>query len=204
MRRKHLPLLPFPAVCALAAALLLLIGLAACSDESDATPENGLTQATPGTGAAETRDATVQATPTLGRRPTESQATAQPEPTEVRQSVVGALPTLQALPKLEFASVSAGSNHTCGVLTDGSVLCWGDDYYGQATPPEGEFASVSVGGRHSCGVRRDGAVLCWGNDNYGETRPPEGEFTSVSVGTDHTAGAGRGRLVLCAAGITGA
>ena len=28
-------------------------------------------------------------------------------------------------PKGEFASVSAGQYHTCGVRTDGSVACWG-------------------------------------------------------------------------------
>ena len=28
-------------------------------------------------------------------------------------------------PEGEFASVSAGDRHTCGVRTDGSVACWG-------------------------------------------------------------------------------
>ena len=55
-------------------------------------------------------------------------------------------------PEAEFASVSAGGIHTCGVKTDGSVACWGYDDSGQATPPAGEFASVSAGGGHTCGV----------------------------------------------------
>ena len=38
-------------------------------------------------------------------------------------------------PAIAYASVSAGWTHTCGVKTDGSVECWGDDAYGQATPP---------------------------------------------------------------------
>ena len=29
--------------------------------------------------------------------------------------------------------------------SDGSVACWGFDYYGQATPPAGSFDSVSAG-----------------------------------------------------------
>ncbi len=49
--------------------------------------------------------------------------------------------------EVQFASVSAGGFHTCGVSTDGSVECWGFDLSGQATPPSGEFASVSGGGR---------------------------------------------------------
>ena len=39
--------------------------------------------------------------------------------------------------KTEFASVSAGANYTCGLRADGSVACWGSDYGGKATPPEG-------------------------------------------------------------------
>ena len=36
-----------------------------------------------------------------------------------------------------FASVRAGFDYTCGVRSDGSVACWGDNYDGQATPPGG-------------------------------------------------------------------
>ena len=69
-------------------------------------------------------------------------------------------------PEGEFASVSSGRGHICGVRADGSVICWGNDRGdGQATPPEGEFASVNAGGRHNCGVRMDGygSLACWGS-----------------------------------------
>ena len=42
----------------------------------------------------------------------------------------------------EFASVSTGEDHTCGVKRDGSVECWGNDEWGRATPPGGGVASV--------------------------------------------------------------
>ena len=66
----------------------------------------------------------------------------------------------------EFASVSAGEFHSCGVRPDGSMECWGSHKLAkrltyQVTPPDGEFASVSAGGIHSCGVKLDGSVECW-------------------------------------------
>ncbi len=49
----------------------------------------------------------------------------------------------------EFASVSAGGDiwdgHTCGVMVDGSVACWGENYYGEATPPGGNSPPSAPG-----------------------------------------------------------
>ena len=87
-----------------------------------------------------------------------------------------------------FAPVSAGGLHTCVLRPDGSVACWGENQYGQSTPPGGEFASVSVGGYHTCGLRLDGTVSCWGWDYRGQSTPPGGEFAYVSAGYHHTCG----------------
>ena len=41
-------------------------------------------------------------------------------------------------PGQRFASMSSGVGHTCGLRADdGTVACWGDDAYGQASPPAG-------------------------------------------------------------------
>jgi len=43
-------------------------------------------------------------------------------------------------------SMEAGTlGYACGVRTDGTVACWGDNTYGEATPPAGTYTSVSVG-----------------------------------------------------------
>ena len=85
----------------------------------------------------------------------------------------------------EFASISAGNDHTCGVGIDGAVGCWGLNHFDQATPPDGVFVSVDTGRLHTCGVRTDSAIVCWGGDDD-DPEPPDGEFTSVSAGHGHT------------------
>ena len=36
-----------------------------------------------------------------------------------------------------WKTIEAGRYHTCGITTADEVLCWGDDEFGQATPPQG-------------------------------------------------------------------
>lgn len=82
--------------------------------------------------------------------------------------------------------VDAGAYHTCAVQSDGTLMCWGDNTYGQSTPPAGTFTSVSSGFYHSCAVRTNGSVACWGWNAYSGASPPAGSFKSVSAGYGHT------------------
>ena len=67
-------------------------------------------------------------------------------------------------------SVSSSQYHTCAVLNDGSIQCWGAGVfntpyypnYGQSSVPSVSFAQVSAGGYHSCGIDTAGTVHCWG------------------------------------------
>ena len=100
-----------------------------------------------------------------------------------------------------FRQVSAGNGHTCGVLTDGEVACWGTNEHGEATPPSGAFRQVSAGSDHSCGVRTSGDVACWGRSNVGQATP-SGTFQQVSVGgydydTPHSCGVQASGTVVC-------
>ena len=93
-----------------------------------------------------------------------------------------------------WESVSAGGFHSCGVKTDGALVCWGfnedsfDNYTGQANPPAGSFQSVSAGLLHNCGVRSDWSLTCWGDNSEDQSRSPGGRFTSVNAGVYHTCG----------------
>ena len=86
------------------------------------------------------------------------------------------------------SSVSAGATSACGVRPDGSVTCWGEDSYGDTSPPADTFKQISVNAYHACGVRTDGTVACWGRNDYGQVSPPVGTFTEVSAGILHTCG----------------
>jgi alpha-tubulin suppressor-like RCC1 family protein len=99
---------------------------------------------------------------------------------------------------LGFASVRAGSQHTCGLTTGGAAYCWGRNLFGELgdgtpTSPENpanqnipvlvsgglSFASVSAGGFHSCGVTPGGDAYCWGGNRAGELG--DGTFTDRNI-----------------------
>ena len=87
-----------------------------------------------------------------------------------------------------FTAVSAGGEHTCGILDTGAVACWGLDDQGQSMPLAGTFTAVSAGEEHTCGILDTGIVACWGLDDQSQSIPPGGTFTAVSAGGNHTCG----------------
>lgn len=99
-------------------------------------------------------------------------------------------------------SISAGENHSCAVLSDGTVACWGDNTYGQLgngtrnptlTPVKvsgiNTATDVSAGGSHTCALLVDGSVFCWGNNSSGQLgngtsftdTPPTPAFSTVPL-----------------------
>ncbi|MCC6707925.1 MAG: RCC1 repeat-containing protein [Gammaproteobacteria bacterium] len=74
-------------------------------------------------------------------------------------------------------SISAGRNHTCAVLADGSARCWGFNLNRQlgdgtsATTQRfpvtvrelGDAVVIAAGAAHSCALIANGATRCWGN-----------------------------------------
>jgi len=83
------------------------------------------------------------------------------------------------------AHVSAGYDHTCALLTDGGVRCWGSNNNGQlgdgtstdrSTPPSSDInlgsgytaIGISSGGGHTCAMLNDGDMKCWGARGGGQ------------------------------------
>jgi hypothetical protein len=93
-----------------------------------------------------------------------------------------------APPTGSFRQVSSGQSVTCGLKTDGSIVCWND--YPSVVPPPGKFRQISVGEMDGCGIRTDGNLVCFG----GGPQPPTGTFRQVSVGSGHA----------CAVSVAGA
>ena len=121
-------------------------------------------------------------------------------------------------------AVSAGSGHTCAILDNGDLKCWGRDDYGQlgdggtntnTNAPSstainlgtGRTAvAVSVGGYHTCATLDNGDLKCWGLDSKGQlgdggtntgTNAPSS--TAIDLGTGRTAVAvAGGTLHTCA------
>jgi alpha-tubulin suppressor-like RCC1 family protein len=82
-----------------------------------------------------------------------------------------------------FSKLSAGRNGVCGLLQNGSALCWGYSNYGQVgdggvcgttcnTPQfvSGNyiFLDISAGTNNFCGLLQNGSALCWGYNNQGQ------------------------------------
>ena len=93
---------------------------------------------------------------------------------------------------LRFKSLSAGSNYSCGVTTDGKGYCWGLNVFGDlgqgsivesvvATPTVVAggltFSQIATSGTivgypNTCGLTTSGAAYCWGINQKGQLGDP--------------------------------
>jgi alpha-tubulin suppressor-like RCC1 family protein len=99
-------------------------------------------------------------------------------------------------------AIAAGAIHTCAVLADQTVKCWGNDGYGQlgngtvsyAVPgplpvnaigpdgnPLGGAIGIAAGAAHTCARMIDGTVWCWGYNEAGQLGNGTTTDSSIAV-----------------------
>ena len=99
-----------------------------------------------------------------------------------------------------YTSITIIGNHTCGVLTNGTLRCWGDT--SRRPPADDGFVAVAPGYGHACGLREDGSISCWGtiDDDYSPDPAPEASsepFTSITAGFSYYCGLRADGSVVC-------
>jgi alpha-tubulin suppressor-like RCC1 family protein len=87
-------------------------------------------------------------------------------------------------------AISAGDSHTCAILDNSQVKCWGDNYYGQLGQgdninrgygsnqmgslnpvnlgSERTAKSITTGTGYTCVILDDDSVKCWGRGHAGQ------------------------------------
>jgi len=117
-------------------------------------------------------------------------------------------------------TISSGGTHTCAILDNGTVSCWGRNTYGQlgdgttidrSTPTQTSSlgtnrtaVAISSGQYHTCAILDDASVSCWGRNYYGllgngTTTDRNTPTQTSSLGTGRTAVAiSSGRAHTCA------
>ena len=130
-----------------------------------------------------------------------------------RDIVVGDDETPAAVPLLELGGravqITAGAEHTCALLDNGRIRCWGknlgqlgypatEDIGDNETPASvGDVAlprravQVVAGEFHTCALLENGNVSCWGKNGavqgrVGDAEPIGGRVVQISAGSQHT------------------
>ena len=108
-------------------------------------------------------------------------------------------------------AVSCGASHTCVILEDDSLKCWGSHGSGQLGLGDPQYSvyqantptavptanlgagvkSVAAGEYLTCAVLMDGSLKCWGYGNYGSLGYPSGNTLYAPPPENVDLGAGR-------------
>lgn len=114
-------------------------------------------------------------------------------------SVVFSTAPQNVIASANVVALTAGAEHSCALLANGTVRCWGENSYGQLgdgttthfglpvnVPGISGIASLSTGpaSRHTCAVFRNGDLTCWGRNDRGQLGNPSLPPTFSAVPQD--------------------
>ena len=123
-------------------------------------------------------------------------------------------------------SISLGQDHTCALMDDGTVACWGRGGSGQLGDGTGStsyvpvvaqglvgMAAISAGYDHTCALSGTGNLKCWGFNFFGElgdgracgtqcltpanVSAPPGYWAQVEGGRQHTCAVTSSGAAMC-------
>ena len=124
-------------------------------------------------------------------------------------------------------AIATGYDHSCALLQDSTITCWGDNSDGQlgnglggdedeynSVPVDvigiSDATAVSAGGGHSCALHQTGNISCWGKNSGGQLGNGlgggENDYRSVPVdvvGISDATAISAGGLHSCALHQTG-
>lgn len=95
-------------------------------------------------------------------------------------------------PGVSILECGAGGSFFVALLSDGTVLCWGDNTYGQLNAPPLpvglRYVAVTCGTFHTLALRSDGAVVAWGDNGGGQCNVPTslGAVKQLAAGWVHS------------------
>jgi len=89
------------------------------------------------------------------------------------------IPVRVASPATGWMAIDAGRDHTCGILENRTLWCWGNSTNGVVgtgaseivTSPRtipGTWRAISTSVDHTCGIDEAGQLSCWGEDFDGQ------------------------------------
>jgi hypothetical protein len=83
-------------------------------------------------------------------------------------------------------AIAAGHYFGIALKSDGTVVAWGDNDFGQTNVPAGlaNVTAIAAGYNHSLALKSDGTVAAWGSNEHGQTTVPAGLSGVVSITTD--------------------
>ena len=82
-----------------------------------------------------------------------------------------------------FTDLSIGAHHTCGIIENGSVYCWGRNNFGQLgdnstedshlpnytlIPGNSKAVALTSGLHHTCALMDNNTIYCWGYNGNGQ------------------------------------